>query len=134
MAETGEHPRGGWVLIAEDDEDTRAEVRAALEEQGFGVVEARNGREALDIFFGEDPPDVHLVITDISMPEISGFELLDVLSAYYRPSQIPFVVVSVSPRRVSPPGVVGWLEKPFDIDALLALVREHVRAAPDGSV
>jgi CheY-like chemotaxis protein len=121
-----EHPRGGWILVAEDDEDTRAEVRAALEEQGYGVVEARNGREALDVFFGQHPPDIRLVITDIYMPEMSGFDLLKVLSAYYRPSSIPFVIVSVSPRGASQLGVVGWLEKPFDIDALLALVRPHV--------
>ena len=127
MGRTREHSRGGWILVVEDDEDTRAEVRAALEEQGYAVVEARNGREALDIVFGENPPDVRLVITDIYMPEMSGFELLDVLSAYYRPSRIPFVVVSVSPRRsTSQPGVVGWLEKPFDVDALLALVRSQV--------
>jgi CheY-like chemotaxis protein len=124
-----EHPRGGWILVAEDDDDTRAEVRAALEEQGYPVVEARNGREALDVIFGADAPDVRLVITDIYMPEMSGFELLNVLSAYYRPSRIPFVVVSVSPLRASQPGVVGWLEKPFDIDALLALVRPHVLPA-----
>jgi len=122
------HPRGGCILVAEDDEDTRAEVRAALEIEGYGVVEARNGREALDVVFGENPPDIRLVITDIYMPEISGFELLNVLSAYYRPSRIPFVVVSVSPRRASQLGIVGWLEKPFDIDALLALVRPHVAA------
>jgi len=122
------HPRGGCILVAEDDEDTRAEVRAALEVEGYGVVEARNGREALDVVFGENPPDIRLVITDIYMPEISGFELLNVLSAYYRPSRIPFVVVSVSPRRASQLGIVGWLEKPFDIDALLALVRPHVAA------
>jgi len=121
-----EHPRGGCILIAEDDDDTRSEVRAMLEGQGYAVVEARNGREALDIVFGDDPPDVRMVITDIYMPEMSGVELLNVLSAYYRPSQIPFVVVSVSPRRASQPGVVGWLEKPFDIEALLALVRPHV--------
>lgn len=125
LAQIGERPRGGSILIAEDDEDIRAEVRAALEEQGYVVVEARNGREALDIVFGDNPPDLGLVITDIYMPEVSGMELLRILSAYYRPSRIPFVVVSVSPRRVSP-GVVGWLEKPFDIDALIALVRPHV--------
>lgn len=121
-----QHPRDGWILVAEDDEDTRAEVREALEDQGYAVVEARNGREALDVVFGENPPDIRMVITDIYMPEVSGFELLNVLSAYYRPSRIPFVVVSVSPRRASQLGIVGWLEKPFDIDALLALVRPHV--------
>jgi CheY-like chemotaxis protein len=129
LSDLREHPRGGWILVAEDDDDTRAEVRAALEEQGYRVAEARNGREALDVVFGPDPPDVRLVITDIYMPEVSGFELLNILSAYYRPSRIPFVVVSVSPRRRSQPGVVGWLEKPFDIDALLALVRPHVLPA-----
>ncbi len=132
MVATREHPRGGWILIAEDDDDTRAEVREALEQQGYAVVEARNGREALDIVFGDDPPDVRLVITDIYMPEVSGFELLKILSAYYRPSRIPFVVVSVSPRRSLERGIVGWLEKPFDIDALVALVRPHLTPArPD---
>src|ERR1041385_6240479 len=126
LAQIRQHPRDGWILVAEDDEDTRAEVREALEDQGYAVVEARNGREALDVVFGENPPDIRMVITDIYMPEVSGFELLNVLSAYYRPSRIPFVVVSVSPRRASQLGIVGWLEKPFDIDALLALVRPHV--------
>ncbi|MDP3479742.1 MAG: response regulator, partial [Desulfoprunum sp.] len=62
------------VLIAEDSPSERLLLKNNLESGGFEVLEACNGREALKIF--ETTPDLHLVITDISMPEMDGYDLI----------------------------------------------------------
>ena len=61
------------ILIVEDTEDTRNYMESVLEIEGFVVVVARDGLEGLEQFRSESPD---LVITDISMPHLEGFELI----------------------------------------------------------
>ena len=119
---------GGHILVVDDDEGNRGVVCRTLERNGYSVLEAHDGREALHLLFG-DASDVRLIISEIDMPEMSGLELLKVLSSYVRLSLIPVVVVSGarSPAESIQFGsVVAWLVKPFAVDELLALVRKHV--------
>jgi CheY-like chemotaxis protein len=97
-----EHPDGGWILVVEDDADVRGEVRVALEDHGYAVLEAEDGREALRVLFGESRPDVRLIISDLVMPRMSGSEMLQILSSYSRSSRIPVVVVSGTKPPVHP--------------------------------
>jgi CheY-like chemotaxis protein len=125
VAESRNHLGGGCVLVAEDDEDLRSVVCLALAEQGYTAIEARNGREALSIIFGKDPPDVHLIISDLDMPEMSGADFLRVISNYSRTLRIPVILVSgaASAKIVaSSVNVVGRLEKPFGVETLLRLI------------
>lgn len=103
----------------------REAIRSALEVQGYVVLEARDGREALGILFADHAPDVRLIISDLEMPAMTGTEMLQVLSSYSRSSRIPVIIVSVThpPRRPRLHQKVSeWLVKPFDMDKLLELV------------
>jgi CheY-like chemotaxis protein len=125
VEDSGKESQGGSVLIVEDDEEFRATICEALEIHGYTVLEASDGREALDVLFAEGAPDVRLIISDLNMPTMSGTELFGVLSSYTRSSHIPVIVVSVTPPSVRPmptERISDWLAKPFEIDALLDLV------------
>jgi two-component system chemotaxis response regulator CheY len=127
LAEARKDDREGFILVAEDDADTRGAIREALESAGYAAVEARNGREALRVVFASATHDVRLIVTDLNMPEISGSELMTILAGYTRLAQIPIVVVTGTGRRPGPrASAAAWLEKPFDMDALLGLVALHV--------
>jgi adenylate cyclase len=81
----------GTVLVVEDDEDERQLVRATLEARGWTVREAANGRLALDAIRAE-LPDV--ILLDLMMPEMDGFELVAALQANAAWRDIPVVVVT----------------------------------------
>ena len=61
------------ILIIDDEEIVRVLLRSALEEAGYEVTEAANGREGLELY--RQRP-IHLVITDILMPEMNGLDML----------------------------------------------------------
>jgi CheY-like chemotaxis protein len=81
----------GTVLVVEDDEEQRQLVRALLGARGWTVREAANGRLALDAIAAE-VPDV--ILLDLMMPEMDGFELVAALQANTRWRDIPVVVVT----------------------------------------
>ena len=77
------------ILIVDDEPLIRMNLRALLEDLGFGVIEAGNGREALEVF-GRIRPD--LVLTDLRMPEMGGLELITALRD--TAPEIPVIVIS----------------------------------------
>jgi CheY-like chemotaxis protein len=117
------------ILVVEDDDDDRLALKDVLEEQGFQVTEARNGRHALDLMTSTDEPS--LVILDLEMPVMSGSELVDVMRRYHRLSRVPVLVVSGSKRACLPlhDKIVGRMAKPVELTELL----ETVRAAASGT-
>jgi len=103
----------GSILVVEDDEGVRGEVRTTLEESGYAVLEAGDGREALQILFADDAPDIRLIVSDLAMPRMSGSEMLQILSSYSRSSRITAMPSArVSSRvRVSRPTAKGPIVK-----------------------
>jgi CheY-like chemotaxis protein len=81
----------GTVLIVEDDPATREILRRTLEPSGWSVVEASDGRQALERL-GEQSPDA--IVMDLMMPEMNGFELLTALKSNPTWVRIPVVVVT----------------------------------------
>jgi len=79
------------VLLVEDDNMTRQMMRRALEKEGWGVVEAENGRVGLEKIL-ESPPQ--LILLDLMMPEMDGFEFVHELQKNKECSSIPIVVVT----------------------------------------
>jgi CheY-like chemotaxis protein len=111
----------GYVVLVDDEEDTRELLRDLLEAQGFQVATAEDGAKALDVM--STVPRVCLVLVDLLMPVMDGFELLRRLAADPKLSTFP-VWVSTSAPEKAPQGV-PCLPKPVDIERLLALVRQH---------
>jgi PAS domain S-box-containing protein len=119
----------GTILIVEDDKAVRNVAVRVLESQGYEVVTATNGKEALEIMKGHPSP-IALVVTDIVMPEMGGVDLARQLRRD-RP-EIPVVLMSGYPREESGVDVaefsVAFLAKPFTVSELLDTVRGALQA------
>lgn len=113
------------ILLVEDDDDQRLAMRDLLVEEGHVVLEASNGRVALDYLLGSGPQP-SLILLDLNMPVMPGWELIRVLQSYLRLAKIPIVVVSGEPGPIeaSSANVVGRLTKPFLVDDLFGFVRK----------
>jgi two-component system, cell cycle sensor histidine kinase and response regulator CckA len=118
------------VLVVEDEEGVRELLRKVLTRQGYTVIEARHGKDALLVVERHRGP-IHLVITDVVMPEMGGNELADML----QPSRPDLKVLYISGytndeivrRGISNSGA-AFLQKPFASDELVRKVRELLDA------
>jgi DNA-binding NtrC family response regulator len=115
------------ILVVDDEPTMRQLLSVALGEEGFVVTTAVNGREALVAILA-DPP--LLVLLDLQMPLMNGAELLDALHSAQ--VSVPVVLLSAG-GQVQAEAVrhhaAGYLAKPFDLDALLALVLDQLATA-----
>ena len=116
------------VLVVDDDSDDRALAVDILGDEGFAVVEAQNGRVALDYLLGA-PVLPGLILADLNMPVMTGWEMITVARSYLRFSNLPIVVVTGESARTPllDQFRVSRLLKPYQPDDLLAIVRAHVR-------
>ncbi|MFW6151013.1 MAG: response regulator transcription factor [Chloroflexota bacterium] len=125
------------ILLVDDDPDVHAAVASALQTKPYRVVSAYSGGEALRKVVSEEPD---LVILDVMMPGKNGFEVCLELKtdARYRPyANIPVLMLTVYPderdkmhlsmRRWVNICCDGYLQKPFDVNTLLAKVDELLR-------
>lgn len=116
------------ILIVDDDPSIRDFLAFLLEDEGFRVSTASDGADALSKI-AEDPPDV--VLTDLMMPRMDGFELIRRLRAE---SQVGAIIamsaVTANSGRV--PDADAFLPKPFEIDHLLDRV-QSLHAYRDGA-
>jgi CheY-like chemotaxis protein len=108
------------VLVVEDDNDVREAMIHVLETEGYVAVGAGDGEEALTQLQGGLNPCV--ILLDLMMPRMDGWEFIE--EHRRLESRTPIIVVSAygSPEQVRSEGVIAYLRKPVDIDALLALV------------
>jgi two-component system, cell cycle sensor histidine kinase and response regulator CckA len=113
------------VLVVEDEDAIRGSIRRLLQREGYTVLEASNGAEALELLEDKATDQVALVLTDLRMPGMDGRQLAAAL-ARRRPS-LPIVFMSgftaqlMDLRLVSPH--LAFLAKPFRDSDLLATVR-----------
>jgi PAS domain S-box-containing protein len=119
------------VLVVDDDEHVRAVAGDVLRENGYRVLEARTGEEAEQIAAGYEGP-IHLLITDVIMPGMTGTDLMIRLGRP-RPALRTLFMSGYGQRAIAHHGVLDsnaiLLEKPFTSDQLLVLVRSMLEAA-----
>lgn len=115
------------VLIAEDDEGIRKGLKEVLESEGYAVVEAADGEEALDRFKAEEP---ELALLDIMMPRKNGYDVCRAMLAA-RPS-LPVIFISAKSEEID--RVVGlelgaddFISKPFGVREVVARMRAVTR-------
>jgi CheY-like chemotaxis protein len=115
------------VLLVDDDEPIRRPLKELLEAEGYSVVTAANGRDALLALRTMEPPGV--ILLDLMMPVMSGGQLLDALRADPALHAIPVIILSAWlhrwTSRMVDSGHMQVLPKPIDTDRLLALVRTY---------
>jgi len=121
----------GTVLVVDDDIQIRTLVRRTLTQDGFTVLEAASSEEALAICKRHKSP-VHLIVTDMVLPKMSGFELAECLKSIHPDIKILFMS-GYTEHAVLAQGMLdpdkNFLQKPFALDALTRKTREVLLAA-----
>ncbi len=114
------------IVLAEDSPGVRTTARHILEKAGYTILEAPNGRTALEIARKRSTP-IHMLLTDVVMPEMSGRKLSEEFSALRKDAKVLFMS-GYTDDAIVRHGVmsagVDYLQKPFSGDALLRKVRE----------
>jgi PAS domain S-box-containing protein len=114
------------ILVVEDEAGIRALVRKILRRQGYQVLEAPNGPEAIQIC-AQHKGTIDLLVTDVMMPQMSGRELAERLAAVRKDLKVLFVSGYTDDAMLQsgsfPPGT-AFLQKPFTLGSLLGKVRE----------
>jgi CheY-like chemotaxis protein len=116
-------PGNKTVLIVEDDEQVRDAIAQALQDEGYTVSIAANGREALDAL-GTGRTEPRLILLDLAMPVMDGWEFLRERERQPRLAGIP--VCAVTAAENLPGDVEHGIRKPFRLEDLLAVVAHYV--------
>ena len=122
-----EHPPK--VLICDDEEDILTITRLILEEDGYRVVTVNDSLMVIKEIRNQMPD---LVLIDLSMPGMTGDQVVDYLKHEEKLNKIPVIVFSanVDGKVVAfHSGADDFLDKPFDVDHLLTLVNKHIKSA-----
>lgn len=116
------------ILIVDDSSSVRTIARTALREHGYEVVEATNGREALEKLSAER---VHLVLSDVNMPVMDGISFLKELKRHPTSKFVPVIMLTTEAgedkkQEGRAAGAKAWIVKPFQpatlVDAVAKLV------------
>jgi CheY-like chemotaxis protein len=121
------------ILVAEDERDIRDLIQFTLEFAGHQVLTAANGEEAYQRATAEVPD---LILSDVRMPKMTGYEACRLIKAHPSSSHIPVVFLSAKGQDVEvqsglEAGASEYLLKPFAPDQLLAKVAEILARTPD---
>jgi CheY-like chemotaxis protein len=117
------------ILVIEDDASIRDMLSECLSDEGYSVATASDGRQGLNMLrAGAVAPG--LILLDLAMPVMSGWELLDILQGDQDLAAIPLVVLSADSSVTKQPLIGAGtpvVAKPVDLDVLLDVVASHAR-------
>lgn len=119
------------ILIIEDTEDNLQILRDLLTHSGYAILEARDGAAGVDAALRHVPD---LVLMDIQLPVIDGYEATRRIKAHPQTAAIPVIAVTSfalagDEQKTRAAGCDGYMSKPFSPRALLELVRRHLEQA-----
>jgi CheY-like chemotaxis protein len=115
----------GTILVVDDDRDILEAVQEVLEREGYRVVSAADGVQAMTVL---GSTNVDLILLDLLMPAMSGWEFLEQRAGDPQSVAIPVIIVSAAPKDVDvSPIVRAVLQKPFVRGALLDAIATHIR-------
>jgi two-component system chemotaxis response regulator CheY len=114
------------VMTVDDSASVRQMVAFTLKQAGYDVVEASDGKEAISAI-GSGP--VHMVVTDLNMPNMDGIALIRWLRAQPAYRFIPIIMLTTESQESKKQegrtaGATGWIIKPFKQDQLLSVVKK----------
>jgi len=117
-------PANPTILLVEDDEETRYVMRLQLEQRGYKVIEAEDGETAVDLAENLNP---HIVLMDLSLPRMDGFEATKRIRASDGMAEIPVVAVTAHQETdfrvgAKESGFDAYVTKPIDFDWLCELL------------
>jgi DNA-binding response OmpR family regulator len=117
------------ILLVDDDSAIRKILLRLLTEEGYSVLPAANGVEALDF---ASVAKFDLVLLDLNMPQKNGWETFEQLS--YNDPLLPIIMITARPNQLFPAlasGVGALLEKPLDFDRLLETIHNLLNESPE---
>ena len=119
---------GKRILTIDDSKTMRDMLMLTLAEAGFDVVQAVDGQDGLDVL-GKESEQIDVVITDINMPRMDGYEVIRALRKNPAYKSTPILVLTTESETekknlAREAGATGWMVKPFDPDRLVATVRK----------
>lgn len=117
---------GYTILVVEDEQDIREVLKEILEFEDHRVFTSSNGKEALETLKKIPKPDI--ILLDLMMPIMNGWEFLEVKHQTAALSKIPVIVLSAATGKAAPPHISAYMKKPIQLDSLLSLIKEHVAA------
>ena len=114
------------ILTADDSSSVRQMVAFTLKGAGYTVVEAMDGKDALT---KAKSNAVHMVVTDLNMPNMNGIELIKALRSEAKYKFIPIIMLTTESQDTrkqegKSAGATGWIVKPFKPEQLLAVVKK----------
>jgi two-component system chemotaxis response regulator CheY len=124
---TSEAEMKGTLLIVEDDQEIRDALVDILTDEGYRVHAVENGKDALE-YLGTAQELPSLIILDMMMPVMDGYEFLQRKAADGRISAIPTVLCSADgqiKQKAEKAGMGEWLRKPIELNTLLELAERH---------
>jgi DNA-binding response OmpR family regulator len=115
------------IIVADDEIRFRKVISEFLKKQGYEILEASNGQEALTIYY--ENPDVSLLILDVMMPQINGLDLCSIIK---KESNIPIIILTAKSEEEDEldafnSGANDYISKPFSLTILLARVKNLLR-------
>ena len=116
------------ILVIEDNREIRENIAELLELEGYQVMEAENGKTGLQLA-REILPD--LILCDIMMPVMNGYEVLEQLQKQNNTTSIPFIFLTANVEKKEimaglAQGAKGYISKPFETDKLLQEIKRWV--------
>jgi CheY-like chemotaxis protein len=113
------------ILLVDDDDQLRESIAEGLEQAGFTVIRAADGNDALGHLRNDSLPS--LLLLDLLMPGMNGWQLCEVMHADPVLSGIPIVALtataSMDPESLHLADVADWIAKPFDLGQVLEVIR-----------
>lgn len=119
---------GKTICVIDDEPGIRAEMEIWLEDQGYNVVSAESGEQAMEKLKGRVP---HLFILDIIMPKIDGLETLSTFKNNNRTAPVPVIMLTAKKEtktilQAQNLKAKDYFFKPFDPDELLFSIKKHI--------
>jgi len=126
--ETAAAPEQKMILVVEDSSTTRKVISITLSRQGYRVVEAADGLEALSRI-SEERPD--LIMLDVILPKMDGYKILSIIKGNKEFKDIPVIMLTskdgfINKMKGKMAGSSAYLTKPFDPDMMIAEIRKHI--------
>ena len=118
------------ILIIEDDETQRMSLKRILEAEGYTPLMAADSAELTAVL--DEDKDVHLILMDIGLPWINGFELAEMMKQHPDLKKLPLVFLSAQAEeedfaRAREVGAADYIKKPFDIEKLKQVISQLLK-------
>ncbi len=114
------------VLIVDDDVRNVFALTGALEQYGMQVMNAENGKEGIELL--KNMPDIEVVLMDIMMPDLDGFDTIRIIRGYERFRELPIIAVTAKAmkgdrEKCIEAGASDYIAKPVNVEQLASLMR-----------